>query len=353
MAVRFREYVPEDDGDIRRILRDNPMPGDISLSYEREPLYHIGVPVLGEESVTLVAEVDGEVAGFASRAIRIIFDGIKSYKIGYLTGLRVDSPYHDKMLTVRAFHWLKEYDKDKNIDFYLFTVIEGNQRAEKMLTNKRLGTNTRCIGDLWTYAIKPSKNKTSLSKEYTISDLSSEKYEDVKCFINKFMGERFPEEQDFNEINYPGFTKEDILVLKLRDEIVCVGGYWNQGSYKQNRISSYSLRLRQIIPLMNLYRKMIKQPILPDTGDYIKTSSVVFLRGATKYRKMLLSYLSERAYKQEQHSLLVGVYQDDVIKDYLGKKQIDIYKSHIYIMSFNEELPDITGNVLNLEISRM
>ena len=34
-----------DDADLRRMLRENPMPGAISVSFEREPNYFIGTKV--------------------------------------------------------------------------------------------------------------------------------------------------------------------------------------------------------------------------------------------------------------------------------------------------------------------
>ena len=45
-AARFRFEMarPEYDGVIRRLLRENPIAGEISLSFEREPNYFADLP---------------------------------------------------------------------------------------------------------------------------------------------------------------------------------------------------------------------------------------------------------------------------------------------------------------------
>ena len=48
-GVRYALATPDDDAAIRRLLRDNPMRGAISLSFEREPNYFHGTQIAGAE----------------------------------------------------------------------------------------------------------------------------------------------------------------------------------------------------------------------------------------------------------------------------------------------------------------
>src|SRR5262245_60451602 len=50
-GIQFRVATTEDDAAIRRLLRDNPMPGEIALSFERESDFFLG---------TKAGDVDGD-----------------------------------------------------------------------------------------------------------------------------------------------------------------------------------------------------------------------------------------------------------------------------------------------------
>ena len=51
----FALATPADDADIRRLLRENPMPGQITLTLEREPDYFADADLPGTEKQTIIA----------------------------------------------------------------------------------------------------------------------------------------------------------------------------------------------------------------------------------------------------------------------------------------------------------
>ena len=53
--VQFAVAAPGDDAEIRRLLRDNPMEGQISISLEREPNYFSDADLPGETRQTIIA----------------------------------------------------------------------------------------------------------------------------------------------------------------------------------------------------------------------------------------------------------------------------------------------------------
>jgi len=59
--VRFSLATAEDDADVRRLLRENPMPGRVSISLEREPDAGLAATAEGELHRTIIARdaVDG------------------------------------------------------------------------------------------------------------------------------------------------------------------------------------------------------------------------------------------------------------------------------------------------------
>src|SRR5262245_30508944 len=67
-----RLAVPADDPALRRLLRENPFEGSISLSFEREPDYFKAASVEGPFHQTMVVfeSGTGEIMGMGDRSVR-------------------------------------------------------------------------------------------------------------------------------------------------------------------------------------------------------------------------------------------------------------------------------------------
>src|SRR5919198_631556 len=86
-SLSFELASERDDADLRRLLRENPMPGSISLSFEREPCYFDVSIVEGEFHQTIVArESDtGTVIALGNRSVRPLFVNGRVQDIGYMS----------------------------------------------------------------------------------------------------------------------------------------------------------------------------------------------------------------------------------------------------------------------------
>src|SRR5688500_16082267 len=106
MTFHFDLATPDDDPAIRRLLATNPVPGHITLSYEREPDYFAGCGTMGHFWQVLVAreEETGRVVGLACRATRPLFVNGQVEEVGYLSQLRVDNAYRGRWLVAKGFH---------------------------------------------------------------------------------------------------------------------------------------------------------------------------------------------------------------------------------------------------------
>ena len=62
--VPFALATPADDADIRCLLRENPMPGQITLTLEREPDYFADADLPGTVKQTIIANQGGGIKGF-------------------------------------------------------------------------------------------------------------------------------------------------------------------------------------------------------------------------------------------------------------------------------------------------
>src|SRR5687767_6181612 len=86
LARRFdvRLASAADDEEVRRLLRAHALPGDVTLTFEREPDSAIAAATEGDVHQTMVARerVDGRIAGIASRAEREVFLNGRPARIG-------------------------------------------------------------------------------------------------------------------------------------------------------------------------------------------------------------------------------------------------------------------------------
>lgn len=135
--IELRLAKPEDDGDLRKILRDNPMSGDISLSFEREPNYFAAAHVEAPDHQILVAKDHdiGRVVGMGARSIRPLYVNGKIRSLGYLSQFRIDKNYRAMRKGLsKAWQLMKELHQDGKSPFYYTSIIEDNLPARRLLT---------------------------------------------------------------------------------------------------------------------------------------------------------------------------------------------------------------------------
>ena len=109
MGIQIGLATPADDVHIRGLLRREPVPGRIAISYEREPEFSRGCDATGENATVLVArDLDtGATAAVACRSEREVFVNAAPTRLGYLGQLRIDRRYRGRWLVSRGFSMLK------------------------------------------------------------------------------------------------------------------------------------------------------------------------------------------------------------------------------------------------------
>jgi hypothetical protein len=100
--VSFRLATPADDAGLRRLLRDNPMAGDVRLSLEREPSYFAAAAIEGPAHHTIVAVEGGRIVGAGGVSARLRYVNGRPAWVGYLGGLRLDAGCRHRMSIVRG-----------------------------------------------------------------------------------------------------------------------------------------------------------------------------------------------------------------------------------------------------------
>jgi hypothetical protein len=264
---------PTDDPAIRRLLRENPVPGQMELTYEREPDYFLGAPVMGPISQTLVARQaeSGQVVGLATRSVRPLFVNGQAENVGYIGQLRVEAAHRGRWLVPAGFRLFHQLHQDGAARGYITTIIEGNAEAEGLLVEKarRHYPAYRPVERIFTLALilrRPQRVKTDAGVE--IRTGAQVELDEIVAFLQR-EGRRkqfFPvySGDDFTGPALRGLRREEIAVALRGGKIAGILALWDQSAYKQTVVRAYRDDLRRIRPLYNLAAKMMgAQPLTP------------------------------------------------------------------------------------------
>ncbi len=129
---------PEDDAALRRLVASNPVPGRITLGFEREPSYFAGCRAMGPFTQVAVARhrESGVIGAMACRAVRPRFVNGSEQPVGYLSQLRVDRPYRGQWLGAAVLRALPLLHADGRTQGYLATITDGNEEARGLLVRR-------------------------------------------------------------------------------------------------------------------------------------------------------------------------------------------------------------------------
>lgn len=135
MNFRIELATPDDDAGIRRLLMNNPVPGNPPVIYAREPNYFLGCATMGDFWQVIVARhiPTGEIAGVGCRAVRTLYVNGEPQRVGYLGQLRVDAKFRGHWLVQQGYRFFRELHADGRCDGYITTIIAGNSIAERLL----------------------------------------------------------------------------------------------------------------------------------------------------------------------------------------------------------------------------
>ncbi|HLX07642.1 MAG TPA: hypothetical protein VKY89_07240, partial [Thermoanaerobaculia bacterium] len=127
-----------DEPELRRLLREHPMAGEIRVTLEREPDAALAAAVAGEPHATVVARRrDGVICGMGSRSVTDAFINGRPSRLGYLSQLRLDQEErrHAGLLRLLAggYGKLHELRAAGEAPFDMTAIVADNRAARRLL----------------------------------------------------------------------------------------------------------------------------------------------------------------------------------------------------------------------------
>ena len=271
-----------DDAGLRRLLRENPMQGSISLSFEREPNYFDASFVEGPFHQTLVArETDtGEIIGVGNRAVRPMFVNGNVQQIGYMSQLRIHPKYGQGLYLARGlaqgFRLYHDLHADKRAPFYLMSVIDDNFAAKRLLTSGLPEyPHAQKYARMATFAIYPMRRKRDLPLPRSLQLVrGSDQYANgiVECLHRNGARKQFSPCWTPNTLFAFNLSPSDFFIVLDRKCVVGCLACWDQNAFKQTVVRGYSGSLARWRKLINLLSRVGAVPYLPEPNTLLRYS---------------------------------------------------------------------------------
>jgi len=118
------------------LLREVPIPGSISLTYEREPSFFAADAALGDRVATLAGRLGpgGAPVAVVSRASRTVFVGGQLTRVGYIGGLRARPEKTVRTLVGQGWTQLRAIHDADPVPLTTLAVTADNDRIRRLLS---------------------------------------------------------------------------------------------------------------------------------------------------------------------------------------------------------------------------
>ena len=364
-AHHYELATQHDDPELRRLLRENPFAGSISLSLEREPDYFLASAIEGAFHETLVVRdtKTNQLVGIGDRSARPLYVNGEIKDVGYFSGLRVDSKYRHGLALARflgkGWEGQREQHKDGRAKFYLMSIVSDNNPAQRLLDSKlphypRLHRHTH----MYTYAIHPARTFPSLRaaalwRRSNLSIASGE--EQIK--ITRATADSIPAIVDCLHRNgmrrqlAPHWTEETLLSpltpgLSISNFFLAQSGprirgclaLWDQQACKQTVVRGYSGSMARFRKIMNLFTP------LPEPGTRLNQCFACFLAvddDDPQIFAALLRAVHDEAARLRYDYFLLGLTKDSPFHSIVKTYRPIAYESDIYLAAWEDGFDEI------------
>lgn len=271
----FQVAGPQDDPEIRRLLRESSFPGDICLSLQREPDGLAAGSIEGDVHHLMVARerTTGQVAAVASRSVRDAFVNGEPQRLGCLGQLRIATAFRQhRRLLDGGFEFCRQIHERGDARLYLVSVVAGNDAGRRLLGRRVPGwPRIEVVDRLVTLAIPVRSAPRRPIRGVQLEPGSAGRlHEIVQCLSRN--GRRFQFSPCWSAADLLSATRtralslRDFVVAVRDDRVVGCLACWDQRTFRQVVVTGYARALRRWRPLLNLIAPWAGIPALPPAG---------------------------------------------------------------------------------------
>ncbi len=290
-AYEVTDANPGDEPELRRLLREIPMAGFLTVSMQREPDFYHSAGVEGDTHQTVVVRSpkgDGLIA-LGTRSTHEAFINGVAVRQGYLSQVRISPAYRGGgRLLQKGYARLHAKHQEDPVHCHITTIIEDNVVARRALTSGRVGIPPYTPqGVLCTLLIPATSRRYrelpegiltcrgTESRMIAIADFLQTEY------VRFQFAPRWTAEHLMDATRCRGLRPEDFIVALDGERIVGCLAVWDQRAFKQTVVHRYGLGLGRLIGTFNRMGARFNLPHLPRCGEAVDVAclSHVAVRG--------------------------------------------------------------------------
>lgn len=334
-----------DDDEIRGLLRRSPIPGSISVTFEREPSFFESCRVRGDFFQVGIGRDrrTGSVIGLGTRSVAPAFVNGQSMPLGYLADLRLDEQYRGGTLVARGYRFLRHLHEDRRTHLYTTMIFSGNHTALTTLASGRAGLpQYHDMGVVHSPGINIRRTKPPINAGCDVVRGSEDLLpEIVECLNRNNSRRQFAPVHTISmfKSQWRDFRVKNFYVAVRGSRVIGVLGHWDQSSYKQTRVAGYGPRLRYLVPLANILRPITGAPLFPKTGEEVSYFYLSFI-AADDDNVQVLRALLRRAYNDAVGSrclyAIIALHERDCYFPVLREYSLTPFSGRLFCVTFED-----------------
>ena len=272
-----------DDAELRGLLRRSPIPGSISVTFERAPSFLDSCRVRGDFFQVGIGRDrrTGNVIGVGTRSVSPAFVNGRPMPLGYLADLRLDEQYRGGTLIARGYRFLRHLHEDHRVGLYTTVIFSGNHAALATIASGRAGLpQYHDMGVVHSPGINIRCTKPPINAGCDVLRGSEDLLlEIVECLNRNNSRRQFAPVHTIAmfKSQWRDFRVADFYVAVRGSRVIGALGCWDQSSFKQTRVAGYGPRLRYLVPLANILRPVTGAPLFPKPGQEVSYFYISFI----------------------------------------------------------------------------
>lgn len=307
----------DDEPEVRRLLRENPMAGGVRVSLEREPDAFAAAAVLGRPHHTVVARdpSSGGLVGMGHRAVMDVYVNGEPARVGYLSQLRVDGAYRGRRrLLARGYDVLAARRAPDEEAFDLTSIMADNEPALRLLGAGVPGLPTyRPLDRFVTLVVSTWRAPRWNGGERAVAARPDEVEETAACLDRNArryqLARRWRADDLSSGERCPGLHAGDFhLAFGSGGRLLGTAALWDQSAFKQVVVRGYAPALARGLWWINGGAWLLGAPRLPAPGRALPHAYLSHVAvdddDAAVFERLLASVLAEA--RRRRYAYLVA-----------------------------------------------
>ncbi len=367
-ALRYALARDADEPTLRRLAREQSMPGWVNLGFEREPNFFHAADTEGDRHRALLAiERDTErVIAMHTRAVRDVFVDGRVQRLGYLGQLRTDPRIPTGRWRLRLLRGgfeagREQLRSDGELRYELTAIVADNHHARRILEAGLDGLPRYLPISAWSTLAFATTLRVTTSRRFRVRTATHEDWPSIVSLLNRYNA-RFQcaptwRQQDLdNGPRCRGLSIHDFLVAERGGQPVGCAALWDQRGFKQMIVRGYRTPLNRLRPAFNHVAPWLALPRLPAVGSALAQAWLSHFAHCDEDLELAAALVGggiRRARERGLDHVMLGLSDAHPACRALTRRlRVLRYRSILYLVHWDDErvsLPDLTRRLVHVE----